>query len=113
MFGPKREEEAEGWRRLHSEELHNLYTSSNIIRVIESKRMRWVGHVAFIEGMRSAYNILVGKTKGKILLGRPRHRWEDNMIMYLREMGVEWMHLAEDTDQWWALVNTIMNHRVP
>jgi hypothetical protein len=103
---------AGGWRRLHNPELHNFYTSPNIIRVIKSRRMRWVGYVACIREMRNAYNILTGKSKGKILLGRPRHRWEDNIRIDLREIGwegVHWMHLAQDMDQWWPLVNTVMN----
>jgi hypothetical protein len=77
LFGPKKEEVAGVWRRLHNEELHNLYTSSHIIRVIKSRRMRWTGHVARMGGMRC--NLLVGKRERKRPLGRPRRRWEDNI----------------------------------
>jgi hypothetical protein len=76
-----------GWRRLHNEELHNLYTSANIIWVIKSRRMRWVGHVAYSGEMRSVYNTLVGKPERKRSLGRPRLRWEDNIGMDFREVG--------------------------
>jgi hypothetical protein len=76
-----------GWRRLHNEELHNSYTSANVIRVIQSRRMRWAGHKARMGQMRNMYKILVGKPEGKRLLGRPRCRWEFNIRMDLREMG--------------------------
>jgi hypothetical protein len=87
IFGPKREELVGGWRRLHNEELHNLYTSPNVIRAIQSRRLRLAGHVARMGERRNAYSILVGKSKGKKRLGRPRRRWEDNIRMDLREMG--------------------------
>jgi hypothetical protein len=74
IFGPKREEGVGCWRRLHSGELHNLYASPNIIRVIKSRRMRWLSHVAWMGEMRNTYGILVGKLEGKRPLGRPRHR---------------------------------------
>jgi hypothetical protein len=88
-FGPKREEVAGGWRRLHNEELHNLYASLNIIRVVKSRRMSWAGHVAHMEDMRNAHRILVGKHDEKKTLGRPRHRWEDNIRIHTREIGWE------------------------
>jgi hypothetical protein len=97
IFGSKQEEVAGGWRRLHSEELHNLYASSNIVMLIKSRRMRWLGHVAHMKHMRNAYRILIGKTERKRPLGRPRRRWEDNIRMDLREIGwkvVEWMRLV-------------------
>jgi hypothetical protein len=81
IFGPKREEVVGGSRRLHNEEINNLYTSPNIIRVIKSRRMRWAGHVACIGEMRNAYKILVGRPEGKRLLGRLRSRWEDNITV--------------------------------
>jgi hypothetical protein len=75
------------WRKLHNEELHNLYSSSNIIRMIKSKRMRWAGHVARIGETRNTYRILVGKPEGKRPPGKPRRRWVDNIKMDLREIG--------------------------
>jgi hypothetical protein len=69
--GPKREEVAGGWRRLHNEELHNLYTSPNIIRMIMSSRMGWTGHAECMGDMRKAYNIFIGKREGKRPCGRP------------------------------------------
>jgi hypothetical protein len=77
---------AGGWRRLHNEELHNLYTSQNITGVNKSRRMRRAGHVAHMKEMRNSYNILVGKPEGKRPLGRPRNRCEDNIRMDLREI---------------------------
>jgi hypothetical protein len=72
----------EEWRRLHNEELNNLYSSINIIRVNISRRMRWAGHVASMREKRGAYRILVGRPEGRRPLGRPRRRWEDNIQMY-------------------------------
>jgi hypothetical protein len=74
-FGPKREEVAGGWRRLHNEKRRNLYTSLNIIRVIKSRGMRWAGHVACMGGMRNSYKIVVGKSKGNRSFGKHRRRW--------------------------------------
>jgi hypothetical protein len=82
----KREEVIGGWRRLHNVELHNLYYSPSIIRIIKSRRIRWAGNAARMGEKRNAYRILVGKPKGKRSLGRPRHRWEDNIRMDLREI---------------------------
>jgi hypothetical protein len=104
-----------GWRKLHNEELHGLYSSPSIVRVIKARRMRWAGHVARMGDVRGAYNILVGRPEGRRPLGRPRRRWEDNIKMDLREIGfgdVDWIDLAQDRDWWWALVNTVMNLRV-
>jgi hypothetical protein len=104
------------WKKLHSEELHNLYSSPNIIRMIKSKRMRLAGYVARMGATRNAYRILVGKPKGKRPLRRPRRRWVDNIKMDLREIGcdgMDWIELAQDRDQWGALVNTVMNLRIP
>jgi hypothetical protein len=110
------EKGAGGWRTQHNEELHNLYTTPNIIRVIKSRIMRWAGHVARMGEMKNAYKILVGKSEVKIPLGRPRRRWKDNIRMNLREIVWEvvgWIHLSQDRDQWRAVVNTIMNLWVP
>jgi hypothetical protein len=79
IFGPKREELSKCWRRLHSKELHNLYASPNVIRMIKSRRMKWEGHVARMGEMRNACNILGGKPEMKRPLGGPRRRLEDNM----------------------------------
>jgi hypothetical protein len=81
IFGPRRDEETGVWRKLHNEELHNLYSSPNIIRRIKSRRMRGVGHVARMGEKRNVYRILVGKPEGKRPLGRPRRRWVDNIKM--------------------------------
>jgi hypothetical protein len=91
-----RDEVTGGWRKLHNEELHNLYSSPSIIRIIKSRRMRWTGHVARMGEKRNVYRILVGKPEGKRQLGRPRRRWVDNIKMDLREIGwdgVEWIGL--------------------
>jgi hypothetical protein len=85
IFGPKRDEVIGGWRKRHNEELHNLYRSPSIIRIIKSRRMRWAGHVARMGKKRNAYRILVRKTEGK--KGKPRRRWEDNIRMDLKEIG--------------------------
>jgi hypothetical protein len=115
IFGPKREEDG-SWRKLHNDELHDLYSSPNIVRVIKSRRMRWAGHVARMGEGRNAYRVLVGRPEGKRPLGRPRRRWEDNIKRDLREVGIDganWIRLAQDTVQWRAFVNTVMNLWVP
>jgi hypothetical protein len=89
IFGPKRDKVTGGWRKLHNEELHGLYSSSSIVRVIKARRMRWAGHVECMGEVRGAYNILVGKPEGRRPLGRPRCRWEDNIKMDLGEIGLE------------------------
>jgi hypothetical protein len=116
IFGPKRDHVTRDWRKLHNEEIHNLYSSPNIIRMIKSRRMRWGGHVARMGETRNAYRILVGKPEGKRPLGRPKRMWVDNIKMDLGEIGrdgMDWIELAQDRDQWRALVNTVMNLRVP
>jgi hypothetical protein len=77
IFGPKRDEVTGGWRKLHNEEINDLYSSANIIRMVKSRRMRWAGHIARI-GEKNAYRVLVGKPEGMRALGRPRRRWVDN-----------------------------------
>jgi hypothetical protein len=97
---------------LHNDELHNLYSSPDIVRVIKSRRMRWVGHVACMGKGRGVYSILVGRPEGKRPLERLRHRWEDNIKMDLREVGIDgenWIQLAQDRVQWQACVNMVMN----
>jgi hypothetical protein len=116
IFGPKRDEVMEDWRNLHNEELHNLYFSASIIRIIKSRKMRWAGHVARREPKTNVYRILVGEPEGKILQGRPRRRWVDNIKMDFRDIGwdgMDWIDLAQNRDQWRALVNTVMNLRIP
>jgi hypothetical protein len=116
IFGPRRDEMTGEWRRLHNEELNDLYSSPNIVRVIKSRIMRLAGHGARMGEERGAYRVLVGKPKGKRPLGRPRRRWVDNIRMDLQEVGcgyVDWIGLAQDTDRWRTLVNAVMNLRVP
>ena len=110
IFGPKRDENVE-WRRLHNEELHNLYRSPNIVRVIKSRRLRWAGHVARMEVSRSAFKIITAKPIGRRPLGRPRRRWEGNIRIDLEEIG--WVNSAQDRNYWRALVNAALNLRVP
>ena len=93
IFGPRRDEVTGEWRRLHNEELNDLYSSPNIVRVIKSRRMRWVGHVACMGEERGAYRVLVGKPEEKRPLGRPRHRWVDNIRMDLQEVGCGYVDL--------------------
>jgi hypothetical protein len=106
IFGPKRDEVTGEWRKLHNEELRNLYASPSIIRIIKSRRMRWAGHVARMGEKRNAYRLLVGKLEGKRPLGRPRPRRVDNIRMDLGEVGwgdVDWIGLAKDRNRWRAL----------
>jgi len=101
IFGPKRDEVTGEWRKLHNEELNDLYSSPNIVWVIKSRRMRWARHVA---------------CTGKRPRGRPMCRWEDNIKMDLQEVGcggMDLINLAQDRDRWQALVNGVMNLRVP
>jgi hypothetical protein len=101
---------------LKVDEHHSLYSSPNIVRVIKSRRMRWVGHVARMGEGRGVYRVLVGRPEGKRLLRRPRRRWENNIKMDLREIGIDganWTQLAQDRVQWRAFVNTVMNLRLP
>jgi hypothetical protein len=115
IFGTKRDEVTEEWRKLHNEELRDLYSSPSIIRITKSRRMRWAGHVARMVEKRNAYRLLVGKPEGKRPLGRPRRRWVDNIRMDFGEVGwddVDWIGLAQDRNRWRALVNSLMNLRV-
>jgi hypothetical protein len=114
IFGPKRDEVTGEWRKLHNEELHNLYSYQDIIRQVKSRRMRWAGHVARMGEERKVYKVLVGKPKERDR-GRPRRRWEDGIRMDLREIGlggVDWIRLSQDRDQRRAVVSAVMNLRV-
>ena len=115
IFGPRRDEVTWEWRRLHNEELNDLYSSPNIVRVIKSRRMRWAGHVARMGEERGVYRIFVGKPEGRRLLGRPGRRWVDNIRMDLQEMGcgyMDWIGLAQDRDRRRTLVSAVRNLRV-
>jgi hypothetical protein len=94
IFGPKREEDG-SWIKLHNDELHSLYSSPNIVRVIKSRRMRWTGHVARMGDGRGVYRLLVGRPEGRRPLGRPR--------LDLREIGIDganWIQMAQDRVRW-------------
>jgi hypothetical protein len=114
IYGPKRDEVTGEWRKLHSEKLHNLYSSPDIIRQAKSRRMRWAWHVARMGEERKVCKVLVGKPEGKRPLGSPRRRWEDGIRMDLRETGlggVDGIRLAQDRDRWRAVVSALMNLR--
>jgi len=116
ILEPKRDEVTGEWRKLHNEELNDLYSSTNIVRVIKSRRLIWAGHVAGMGEKRGVYSVLVGKPEGKRPLGRLRRRWEDKIEMGIHEVGcgdMDWIELAEDMDMWRALVNAVMDLRVP
>jgi len=116
VLGPKRDEVTGEWRKLHNEELSDLYCSPNIVRVRKSRIMSWAGHVARMGERRGVYRDLVGKPDGKTPLGRTRRRWEDNIKMDLQEVGcggMDWIELSQIRDRWRALVNAVMNIQVP
>jgi hypothetical protein len=111
IFGPKREEDR-AWRKLHNEELFSLYSLSNIVRMIKSRRMRWVGHTVCMGEGRSVRIVFTRRPKRKRPPGGLRCRWEDNIKLDLREMwisGVNWIRLAEDRVHWRVFVNKVMN----
>jgi len=116
VFGSKRDEVTGECRKLHNEELNDLYSLPNIVRLVKSRQMRWAGHVARMGEDRGVHRVLVGKPEGKRPLGRPRRRWRDNIKMDLQEVGEgrgDWMELAQDRDMWRALVGTVRDFRVP
>jgi len=115
IFGPRRDEVTGEQTRLHNEELNDLYSSPNIVRVIKSRRMRWAGRVARMGAERGVYRVLVWIPEGSRPLGRPRRRWVD-IRMDLQQVGcgyMDWIGLAQDRDRWRTLVSAVMNLRVP
>jgi hypothetical protein len=115
IFGSKKEEDG-SWKKLHNDELHSLYSSLNIVRVIKSRRMKWARHVAPMGEGRGVYRVLVGRPEGKTPLERPRRRWEDNIKIDISERGIDfenWIRLAQDRVRWRAFVSTVMYLRVP
>jgi len=113
IFGPRRDDVTGEWRRLHNEELNDLYSSPNIVRVITSRRMRWAGHVARMGEETGVYKVLVGKPEGKRPLGRPRRRWVDNIRKDVGIWYMDWIGLSQDRDRLRTLVSAVMNLRVP
>jgi hypothetical protein len=116
VFGTKRDEVTREWRKLQNEELNDLYSLPNIVRVVKSRRMRWAGHVSRMGEERGVHRVLVGKPEGKRTLGRPRRKSEDNIKMDLQEVGLgcgDWIESAQDRDRWRALVSTVKNLRAP
>jgi len=116
IFGPRRDKVTGEWRRVHNKELNDLYSSPNIVRVIKFQKNETGWACGMMGEERGVYRVMVGKLEGKRPLGRPRHRWVDNIRMDLLEMGygyMDWIGLAQDRDRWRTLVSTVMNLRVP
>jgi len=116
IFGAERDEVTGEWRKLHNEELNDLYCSPNIVWVTKPRRMGWAGYATHMGERRGVYRVLVGKREGKGPLGRPRRRWEDNIKMDLQKVGsgsMDWNELAEGRERWRALTNAVINLRVP
>jgi len=116
ISGPRRDEITGEWRRMHNEELNDLYSSPNIVLVIKSRRMRWARHVARMGEEMGVYRFLVRKPEGRRPMGRPRRRWVDNIRMDLQEVVcvyMDWIGRAQDRDRWRTLVSAVMNLRVP
>jgi hypothetical protein len=115
IFGPMKNEVRGEWKKLHNEELNDLYSSTNIFRVTKSRRIRCTGHVMRMRKRSGVYRVLVGKPEGQKPFGRPRRRWKDNINTDLRELrygGIDWIDLAQDRNRWRALVNAVMNLHV-
>jgi len=115
IFGPRRDEVTGEWWTMHNEELHDLYSSPNIVRVIKSRRMRWAVHVVRMGGEWGMCRVLMGKPEGRRPLGRSRRRWVDTR-MDPQKVGcgyMDWIGLAQDRDRWRTLVGAVMNLRVP
>jgi hypothetical protein len=114
ICGPTRDEVTGEWRRLHNKELHALNSSSNIIRAIKSRRLRWAEHVARMGDSSGAYGVLMDEPEGKRPLKRSRHLWEDNIKIYLRDVdgSKDLIDLAWDRNRWRAVVNAVMNLEV-
>jgi hypothetical protein len=115
ISGPEREEE-ESRRKFHNNDLHNLYSSPNIVRVIKSRRMMWAGCMTRMGEGRGVYGVLVGRSESQRPMGRPRRRCEYNFKMDLREIGIDganWIQLAQHRVRWRAFVSTVMNLRIP
>jgi len=116
IFGPKRDEVTGEWRKLRNEELSDIYPYPNIVQMIKSRRMRWADNAESMLERKGVYRVLVEKLDGKRPLGRPRCRWKDNITEDFQEVGrrgIDWIDLAHDRDRWRALVNVVMNFRVP
>ena len=115
IFGPKRDEGTGECRTLHNEELNDLYSSRNIVRVIKSRKIRWAGHVTHMGENGGACRVLVGKPEGKRPLGRSRRRLEDNikMVLEVRDEDMEWIDLVQDRDRWRDLGNAVLIRWVP
>jgi len=116
ILGPRRDKVTGEWRRLHNEELNDMYSSPNIVQVIKSRRMKWTGHVVCMGEERGVYRVFVGKPEGKRPLGRTRRRWVDNIRTDVQEVGcgyMDWIGLAQDRDRWRTLVSAVMNLWVP
>jgi hypothetical protein len=115
ICGPNKDEVTGEWRKLHNAEFYDLYSTPNIIWVIKSRRMRWVGHVAHVGDRRGAYRVLVGRLEGKRPLQRLRHGWDENIKMDIQEVGWSGMDINDlvwNKDRGWAVVNVVMNHQI-